>query len=247
MSQESHNSQEQDGKRLGESLWSGVGSWIGYRGKTLWDLLALFIVPLSLALIALWFNNSQTNLDREIAEQRIQEDRSIAGDRRREEILQSYLGRMEYLILEKDLRTADSDSDVSIIGRAFTKTTLRELDGKRKGALLLFLYEAGLVDKDDPVIDLGKANFSGIVLFAPTLSGVNLNGVSLVSADLKEADFVGADLGSSFLQNADLTDADLSGANLQDAVISSEQLRQVKSLEGATMPDGTLYDGRYDE
>lgn len=72
-----------------------VGSWTGFKGKTLWDFLGLFIVPLSLALVALWFNYSQSSLDRQIADERILEDRSIAEDRRREETLQSYLGRMD--------------------------------------------------------------------------------------------------------------------------------------------------------
>lgn len=235
MSQEPQTSQQQERRSQGARLQAGLGSWLGFKGKTLWDLLGLIIVPLSLALVALWFNNSQTNLDRQIAE-----------DRRGEETLQSYLDRMEYLLLEKDLRAAGTTSEVSILARAFTTTTLRELDGRRKGALLLFLYEAGLVDEEGPVIDLQNANFSQIVLFKPKLSGINLHSVSLVGASLKEADFVDADLSSAYLQGADLTGADLTGANLQDANISREQLMQVKSLDGTTMPDGTLYDGRSD-
>jgi uncharacterized protein YjbI with pentapeptide repeats len=40
---------------------------------------------------------------------------------------------------------------------------------------------------------------------------------------------------------AELVKADLSKANLFDARVSEGHLTQVKSLEGATMPDGTVH------
>lgn len=265
MSNVPNSSQGQDQGSVEESLRGRLASWSGFQGKTLWDLLVLFIIPLSLALVALLFNRSQSSLDRQIAE-----------DRRREETLQSYLGRMEHLILEQDLRSAGPASEASILARAVTTTALRELDGRRKGALLLFLLEAGLLDKVNPVLDLQNANFSLTVLFAPELSGLNLRKVSFSGADLKEAKFVDADLSSAYLQHstlieADLTGADLSGANLmgaklmgatltgadltganlegvdlRGAIVSREQLEQVRSLEGATMPDGEPYEGEFD-
>jgi uncharacterized protein YjbI with pentapeptide repeats len=39
------------------------------------------------------------------------------------------------------------------------------------------------------------------------------------------------------LQGANLTDAVLRGTNLSNAKVTSEQLAEAKSLEGATMPD----------
>ncbi len=56
--------------------------------------------------VALWFNSAQSHLDRQIAE-----------DSRREEALQSHIGRMEYLVLEQDLRNAGLDSEASILAR----------------------------------------------------------------------------------------------------------------------------------
>ena len=43
---------------------------------------------------------------------------------------------------------------------------------------------------------------------------------------------------------ADLSGADLSHAYLKDATVKEEQLEQVESLEGATMPNGERYERR---
>ncbi len=68
------------------------------------------------------------------------------------------------------------------------------------------------------------------------LSYLNLSGTNLRGADLR-----GANLRRCDLTNVDLTDADLSGADLTAARVSEAQLAQVKSLVGATLPDGTVY------
>ena len=44
------------------------------------------------------------------------------------------------------------------------------------------------------------------------------------------------------LSRADLTGVDLAEANLEGAEVTAKQLAQVKSLKGATMPDGTKHD-----
>jgi uncharacterized protein YjbI with pentapeptide repeats len=54
---------------------------------------------------------------------------------------------------------------------------------------------------------------------------------------LREADLQQADLGGALLYWADLREADLTGAS-----VNQEQLAQAKSLEGATLPDGTVYE-----
>jgi len=43
------------------------------------------------------------------------------------------------------------------------------------------------------------------------------------------------------LSGADLSDADLSRANLSGATVTNEQLAGAKSLQGATMPDGSKH------
>jgi uncharacterized protein YjbI with pentapeptide repeats len=63
-------------------------------------------------------------------------------------------------------------------------------------------------------------------------SGANLKRVCLDRANLVAADLCGANRG----------DASLSYANLEKAKVDPEQLAGVASLEGATMPDGTVHD-----
>jgi uncharacterized protein YjbI with pentapeptide repeats len=66
----------------------------------------------------------------------------------------------------------------------------------------------------------------------PTLRGIDLN----------DANLSGAELPTLNLTETNLSGADLSGANLSEAKVNDEQLETVRSLEGATMLDGSTYD-----
>lgn len=88
------------------------------------------------------------------------------------------------------------------------------------------LYQANL---DHP--DLHKAN----------LTGANLHGAVLEGAQLRAAVLEQADLSGAVLTGADLREADLSSANLQGARVTTQQLDQAISLQGAIMPDGSKH------
>jgi uncharacterized protein YjbI with pentapeptide repeats len=83
---------------------------------------------------------------------------------------------MGTLLLERDLRTSDEDSEVRTLARARTLTALERLDPSRKTPLMQFLVEADLVegvDGRDPIIalrgaDLRGADLSGAYLSEPT-------------------------------------------------------------------------------
>ena len=75
----------------------------GFQGKTVWDWLSLLIVPLALAVVALFFNQATTRAEREIAQKRYEQDQQIAFDKQREDLLQAYFDRMSDLLLEKGL------------------------------------------------------------------------------------------------------------------------------------------------
>jgi uncharacterized protein YjbI with pentapeptide repeats len=96
--------------------------------------------------------------------------------------------------------------------------------------------------------NLSGANLSGADIIEAFLSGANLRKSDLRGADLSFADLIGsllsgANLSEANLSEADLSEADLSEANLKDATgITTEELeKQVKSLKGATMPDGSKH------
>ncbi len=185
-----------------------LSSAIGFKGKTIWDLLQLLIVPALLAGLALWFNNQASIRDKQIAE-----------DRAREEALQSYLDGFEGLLLQYDLRTSEPGDEVRSVARARTLTVLRGLNGARKGALLQFLYESRLIDKDNAVINLDGADLRGGDLFFADLRGVDLYFADLDGADLDGADLRGANLSGADLREANLSGADLSGVHYDDCTI----------------------------
>jgi len=122
-----------------------------------------------------------------------------------------------------------------------------------KGAYLSGVILSGAILS---VTDLSEANLSGVILIGADLSetdlgganlgGANLSEANLWEANLWEANLRGADLRGADLTNANLMEANLTEANLTGAEVTTEQLMQAKSLEGAIMPNGTQYDGRFD-
>jgi uncharacterized protein YjbI with pentapeptide repeats len=257
--------------------WTGFGKSVQPKSdnqeiqprKTLWDWLQLFIVPLALAAIGLWFAAQQDAHQQEIEEKRAKSDRHIEEQRAQDATLQAYLDQMSQLMLEGNLRGSKEGSEVRTLARARTQTVLGRLDSRRKGSVVQFLYEASLIDKENPVVSLSAvrlrgADLSDVELHDANLSGTYLNDANLIGSSLNDANLSGAYLsganigdGSELidtnLSNAELVDANLigaflidanlSGANLSGATgVSEEQLEeQAKLLEGAIMPDGSIH------
>lgn len=106
-------------------------------------------------------------------------------------------------------------------------------DGSLQGAILRYVHLQGA--------DLYKANFQGADLSMANLQGADLSMANLQEADLSMTNLQGADLSMANLRDADLRKANLWGArNLKD-----EQIAQAKRLWGATLPDGSPYDDRF--
>ena len=76
---------------------------------------------------------------------------------------------------------------------------------------------------------------------ARAVPGVDLHGIDLSGLDLHGALLLGANLSNANLFNAKLINADLSSANLSGAIVTQEQLDTAASLQGVTMPDGTIH------
>jgi len=93
-----------------------------------------------------------------------------------------------------------------------------------------------LQDTDLSTANLSKADLQMANLHSANLSQANLEGTRFIKANLRGCNFDGANLRDSIL----------TGANLQSACnLSYEQLSAVSSLRGATLPDGSRYDGRF--
>ena len=133
--------------------WTGFAEYSGSvssrfdRPKSLWDWLDLLLVPLLLALGAWLLNRSARTREQEAEERRVEEQQKIEEDRSRDDALQKYLDTITDL-LNDGLRESEQDDVKRIIARARTLTVLRQLDEERKGLLLQFLSESGLIGKE---------------------------------------------------------------------------------------------------
>ncbi len=234
-------------------------------GKTLWDWLQLLIIPLVLAIAALLFNRATTRTehkiaaerykqdkeiasrhyhqDQQIAKQRYEQDRHIALDKQREDLLQTYLDRMSELLLKEKLRSSAVDAEVRNVARVRTITILFQLDARRIGYVFAFLRESGLMSTkpNGSIVNLDQADLKRINFSQADLSGADLSGARLSEADLSGARLRNANLSGAIPGEADLGEADLGYANLSGAIVTSEQLETAKSLQGATMPDGSIH------
>ncbi len=228
--------------------------WTGIKTKTLWDwlnLLAVLAIPVLVGIGAAWFTARQ-NHDREIAEEQRKTDREIAVDIRFDAGLQAYIDTMTELLLHKDLSKAQRHDVVANIAETRTLLFLLSLDSIRKGFVIVFLAATGLIKNSGKIIDLNFADLREVKLRGmKKLDGISLEGANLKWADctgavLTNVNFQGADLSyanlsETDLSGADFNDADLSGADLSGAKVTLEQLKEAQSLEGATMPDGSIH------
>lgn len=297
------------GSATGEAATRSVSA------KPLWDWLELLLIPLMLAGGTFSWIYAQRSLETRRASQQ----RAIATDGQQESAFQDYVNRMTELLL-KDKLSRFSPEEVRNVARVRTLALLRGLDTKRKGLVILFLKDCGLIDREAVVdlcgadlrgaslpyarlgrVNLGEADLTGGYLCAANLAkaylgGVNLNGANLSWANLSGADLFGADLrgadltranlsganlnganltgcrlsgadlskadlscvnlnvgdlaganlrganlGGAELVGADLREADLSQADLTGTQVTQVNLEKAKSLEGATLPDGTKH------
>lgn len=185
-------------------------------------------VPLTLAITALAFNGLQS--DRE---------RSLALDAQREDLLQDYLDEMSALILDRHLGDDTGDTTrAAELAQTRTLSTLRSLDGARKGIVIRFLADTNLITGvDDP----GELALGGgrLFLVGADLRGADLRAASLCRLELYLPDLTGAnleeaDIGMSSIYRPILTDATLKGANLSGTMLTSPTLDGT-DLSGATL------------
>jgi hypothetical protein len=136
-------------------------TWTGFFHKTLWDWMQLLILPAVLAIGGYLFTLTTSRDAQKSTQLRNQTEREIASDNQREAALQAYIDQLSELLLEKKLRESAEDDEVRTIARVHTLTVLTRLDTERKGSVLQFLYESGLIHKDKSIVDLSGAALLG--------------------------------------------------------------------------------------
>jgi uncharacterized protein YjbI with pentapeptide repeats len=227
--------------------------WTGFRGKTVWDWMDLFIVPLALVVIGLVFTmlqdarlqeieNQRAQQAQKIEDQRAEAERELAEQRAQDEALQAYLDQMSQLMLERKLLEAEPGDPVHTLAQARTSTAILSLDAEHNESVTRFLINSGLAVKSDPSPRL----LTEIALENATLSHAHLPNAGLSDADLSDADLSGADLSGADLSGAELPHADLSEAvlgeaDLSDAILSGANLSPA-NLSGADFSRANLSD-----
>ncbi len=230
--------------------WAGLGPYTSpphtsssefQRGKTLWDWMQLLFIPIVLAVAGFWFNHRE----RKAAELRADAERKIAQDNQRELALQEFFKNMSELLLHENLRKSDEDAEVRTIARVRTLTVLSGLDGRRKGSLVQFLNESGLINQrekyieKDCVIDLDGADLSKAKLSDTIFEKMIFRHSNLSEADLRECLLTDANLGQADLHNADLRKAAMEEACLVRANLRGADLREA-GLIGADLQNADL-------
>jgi uncharacterized protein YjbI with pentapeptide repeats len=151
-------------------------------------------------------------------------------------------------------------AEVREVARTATLTAVRRLDGERRGLVIRFLSESGLLRSSrtppcdafatsascsklarHPAVLVTSANLAdvqldGAPLAATDLAGVDLrqghlSGVRLDLSGLTGANLAGADLTGANLTNANLIAANLTGANLTGADLRGADLREADLTE----------------
>jgi hypothetical protein len=138
------------------TLQSRVWDRTGLKGKTLWDLLQLLIVPLMLVAIGFWFTTQQEARQQQLEDQRAELERAIEDQRAQQATLQAYLDQMGTLLLDRDLRLHDFE----LTG----KQLLRDTDLTQAGLTGADLSEAHLEGTDLSGAHLGAADLRGAYL-----------------------------------------------------------------------------------
>jgi uncharacterized protein YjbI with pentapeptide repeats len=228
------------------------------------SIVGALLIPVMIAAGTWWITWQQGKIE----DQRADVERELAEQRAQDEALQAYLDQMGSLLIERDLRASEEDSEVRTLARARTLTVLERLDPSRKTAVMQFLVEAKLVQRVEgtgPIIrlsgadlssaDLGLSDLSSADLFDADLREANLiaaslreanlwlanlSGANLWLADLREANLYRANLYRANLREAGLDKADLTRADLREADLRKADLGEA-DLSGANLSGANLY------
>jgi uncharacterized protein YjbI with pentapeptide repeats len=204
-----------------QSRWS-------FRGTTVRDWLPIAGALLVSVVIALGIWSITWQLEK-LENQRAKADRELAEQRAQDEALQAYLDQMSQLMLDRKLLEAEPGDPVHTLAQARTSTAILRLDAEHNESVTHFLISSGLSV---------RTKDSARLLRGSTLSHAKLSGAHLPNADLGDADLSGADLSNALMVNANLIVADLSGADLSDSLLDNADL--VAHLPNADLSGASL-------
>jgi len=138
--------------------------------------------------------------------------------------------RLEKIRLLRDINCGDH----GIALRAILEITQQKLH--QKGFLRYRIFQSVQLEEADLLsADLSYSSFHSSAL----------SWVSFYSAILKNASFWHCDMNYVDFRNADLTGAHFTYSDLHHARVTLQQMKSVDKLHGSHLPNGKLYDGRF--
>jgi len=128
--------------------------------------------------------------------------------------------------------------DGSLKGGDFSYANLAGVNLQEANLVEAFLARANLIGAN-----LQSANLANAILMYSDLKGANLAGSSLANTDLHGANLSNVKLAYTLLPDTNFSEANLFKANMVGSRLTEatlEELKHAKSLEGITLPDGTI-------
>ncbi len=214
----------------------------GFLGKTVWDVLELIIIPITITGVIAFLDKLNRKTDRDNADRRASVDHKIAQDNQFEVALQNFYDSMTNLLLDYDLRNSKPEDEVIKIAQAKTITILEVIDLDRKAKIISFLGEIGLFynhEYNTPIISLAYMKLNKIDLHLASLQYVNLFGAFLEEAELRMSHLEYANLEHANLRRARLNGAEIIKASLNCAELSDAEMKHV-NLFGAKLSSAKL-------
>lgn len=198
-------------------------------------------LPITTFIVAYFLNKRQK--DRE---------KNREDSNRKQEILKNYLSEMSGLLKDQDLNSIQPNSSVANLCKAFTISTLSQLDSERNILATAFLTQMGITTNQWGILKgahfpktnfvralLNEANLTKANFESADLSRANLNKADLRNAELMYAKFNYTYLKGANLKEANLEMAELEGAVLNYAILNDSVLSKV-NLEGAFLVNSHL-------
>jgi len=235
-------------------MWSSSFGWTGFSDKKLWDWLDLLSASAAAVILASILNTDLKNIQKQA-----KYDRKTTVGNHRAVALQDYINKISDLLLKENLRNSSKNDDVRIVAQALTLALLLSLDSARKRNVIQFIYDAGLINKDNTIINLeqcylGKINLEEVQLRRAHLKDIrieksNLNGIRLREANLSEAKiknstFHKAHIVKTTCIGADFSYSSMNGATLKEAKFNGATLKHVDftnaNLSGTDFADANL-------
>jgi len=114
--------------------------------RRLWNWVDLLIIPFTLGLIAVFLYRAEVQRQEKLARRTAKMKLNIADERNQDLALTHYFDRMNELILDRNLKNAPDDSDVTMLAKTLTHVLLLRVDKRRKAIVIKYLYKTGLIN-----------------------------------------------------------------------------------------------------